>query len=42
MFGAPDIVVEKANVDEYESGSTEEKVVWCLLPLSVVFFIRNL
>ena len=29
VFGAPDVVEEKANVDEYESGSTEEKVVWC-------------
>ena len=26
MFGAADIAEEKASVDEYESGSTEEKV----------------
>lgn len=27
MFGAPDIAEEKATVDEYESGNTEEKVM---------------
>jgi hypothetical protein len=37
VFGAPDIAVEKATVDEYESGNTEEKVVsiTSLIPIYV-------
>ena len=40
MFGAADIVEEKANIDEYESGSTEEKVMWFVVAL--VYFVRHL
>ena len=37
VFGAPDIAEEKATVDEYESGNTEEKVVFISLIYSNLY-----
>jgi hypothetical protein len=36
VFGAPDVAEEKATVDEYESGNTEEKVMSISLPHSIL------
>jgi hypothetical protein len=37
VFGAPDVAEEKATVDEYESGNTEEKVV--SFPFLIPYYI---
>ena len=42
MFGAADIAEEKAIVDEYESGSTEEKVVLLSLKISLLVSLSTI
>jgi hypothetical protein len=41
VFGAPDIAEEKATVDEYESGNTEEKVVFISLIYSNLYSMTS-
>ena len=40
IFGAPDLVEEKENVDEIESGSAEKKVRDTTYSLGIVVFIH--